>query len=253
MIREHVGTGVVAPEEHFRWRGGEISRLEHFTDAVFAFAVTLIVVSLEVPKTFAELVEAMKGFVAFAVCFALLVHVWRIHYVYSRRYGLQTGYSVFLNSVLLFLVLFYVYPLKFLFTMTLGSWVQRGDQLGSAITLQQVPALMVVFSLGYAAVFAVVALLYRYAYSKRTELALTEYESLRTRHDMLTYIVVAGAGALVAIAAELLPVRLAFFSIFLALLGPGYRRGSRSTQRGRERVALERVQRVEGASARGTD
>jgi len=39
-------------EPHFRWRGTHVSRIEGFTDAVFAFAVTLLVVALEVPHTF---------------------------------------------------------------------------------------------------------------------------------------------------------------------------------------------------------
>jgi hypothetical protein len=34
----------------FRLRGGEISRVESFSDAVFGFALTLLVVSLDVPK-----------------------------------------------------------------------------------------------------------------------------------------------------------------------------------------------------------
>ena len=34
------------------WRSHEPSRLETFSDAVFAFAVTPIIVSLEVPKPF---------------------------------------------------------------------------------------------------------------------------------------------------------------------------------------------------------
>src|SRR5215471_12135256 len=102
-----IGQHLIPGEKHFRWHAGEITRLEAFTDAAFAFAVTLLVVSLEVPKTFSELAGAMKGFVAFAICFTILVQVWYEHYIFSRRYGLQTRYTVFLNSVLIFVVLFY--------------------------------------------------------------------------------------------------------------------------------------------------
>src|SRR3954468_11492821 len=109
MLRQHLAGNQIAGEKDFRWRGGEITRLEGFSDAVFAFAVTLLVVSLEVPKTFHELMEAMRGFAAFGICFALLADVWFNHYRFFRRYGLQNPWAVFLNCVLLF----YVYPLKF--------------------------------------------------------------------------------------------------------------------------------------------
>jgi uncharacterized membrane protein len=72
----------------FRWRSHEISRIEGLSDAVFAFAVTLLVVSLEVPKTYGELMETMRGFGAFAICFALLFVVWFNQYKFFRRCGI---------------------------------------------------------------------------------------------------------------------------------------------------------------------
>src|SRR5262245_58011362 len=68
----------------FRMRGREGTRLESFSDAVFAFALTLIVVSLEVPKSFADLIGVMRGFPAFALCFTLLATIWNTHYKFSR-------------------------------------------------------------------------------------------------------------------------------------------------------------------------
>jgi hypothetical protein len=80
MLREHLNSSRTSGEPGFHWRGAEVTRLEGFTDAVFAFAVTLLVVSLEVPKTFPELLAAMHGFLAFGVCFGLLANVWYQHY-----------------------------------------------------------------------------------------------------------------------------------------------------------------------------
>ena len=56
----------------FRLRGNQVTRLESFSDAVFGFALTLLVVSLDVPKSFDDLVDTMRGFTAFAICFLLL-------------------------------------------------------------------------------------------------------------------------------------------------------------------------------------
>lgn len=250
MLRETVGKELIPPEKHFRWRGGEITRLEGFTDAVFALAVTLLIVSLEVPRTFSELAQTMKGFVPFAVCFALLAHVWHRHYIFSRRYGLQTTYSVFLNSVLLFVVLFYVYPLKFLFTLSLGGLFGGTTRPGlPMIELRQMPALVAVFSLGYAAVFSVFALLHLYAYRKRRELELNEYEALHTRHDTFTYAVAAGTGVLVAITAQLLPPGISSLSLFLLWLIGVYQSITKPIFRKQEKAALERVQAASRATA----
>ncbi len=52
MLRERAADKGIGAERDFRWRGAAISRVEGLSDAVFAFAVTLLVVSLQVPQTF---------------------------------------------------------------------------------------------------------------------------------------------------------------------------------------------------------
>jgi len=210
MLRESVKAHLIPPETHFRWRSGEITRLESFTDAVFAFAVTLLVVSLEVPRTFSELAATMKGFVAFGVCFAILTWVWFHHYLFSRRFGLQTVHAISLNALLLFVVLFYVYPLKFLFTLFVGeitATVPR-QTLDAMITQAQVPQLFVVYCLGYIAVFVILGLLNLHAYRLRETLGLDDYETLATRHSVLTHFGYALVGVLAMLAALLLPRQL---------------------------------------------
>ena len=166
----------------FRWRGGDISRLEGLSDAVFAFAVTLLVVSLEVPETFDELLHVLRGFFAFAVCFAILFWVWFDHYRFFRRYGLADGYTTALTGVLLFIVLFYVYPMKFLFTMLFDQLL--GDAPAGVIEPGQVPLLMLVYGAGFIAVQLVFILLYLRAWRLADDLELTDYERLTTRSEM---------------------------------------------------------------------
>jgi uncharacterized membrane protein len=170
------------PEQYFRWRSGEITRLEAFCDVVFGFALTLLVVSLEVPRNYGELIIAMRGFLPFAICFAQLAMIWRAHYRYSRRYGLEDTYSMFLNLVLLFLVLFYVYPLKFVFSMVL-SQVTGGD-MARGMGWHEASMLMRIYALGFAAVFLLFVLMYAHAYKLRRELDLNAVEVLETQFSL---------------------------------------------------------------------
>src|ERR1700761_8383418 len=108
-------------KQNILWRSHEPSRLETFSDAVFAFAVTLLMISLEVPHTFNELFEVFKGVLSFVACFAVLFMIWNSQNLFFRRYGINDSYTTFLNAALLFVVLIYVYPLKFLFVIWLGN------------------------------------------------------------------------------------------------------------------------------------
>ena len=169
-------------EEDFRWRGEDVSRIEGFSDAVFAFAVTLLVVSLEVPKTFEELLQTMRGFFAFAICFYLLLIVWYEHYKFFRRYGLNDTRTLFLNSALLFLVLMYVYPLKFLFTMLIDQLF--GFAQNETIEPSQFPLLMVIYGAGFVTIQLVFVLMYLRAYSLRPALELDARELSVTREEI---------------------------------------------------------------------
>jgi hypothetical protein len=188
------------PRTSFRWRGGEITRLEGFSDAVFAFAVTLLIVSLEVPHTFTDLMVVMRGFIAFAICFTLLIAIWHQQYTFFRRYGLQDGWTIVLNSALLFVVLFYIYPLKFLFALLVDEIWGRStlvrDSMGTivpALEQWQFPTLMLVYDAGYIAVSLILALMFFHAWRMRAELELNPLEEF----DTVASIAGAGVGVFV--------------------------------------------------------
>src|SRR5262245_27729071 len=142
-----------------RWRGHEVSRLEGFSDTVFAFALTLLVVSLEVPQTVHELMNVMQGFLPFACSFALLIWIWHQHNLFFRRFWMQDGPTVTLNAAILFVVLFYVYPLKFMFNTMFGGFGLLKIQ-DPELTARSVRVVFVVYGLGFVVLFLLFATLY---------------------------------------------------------------------------------------------
>ncbi len=181
----------VGDDEGFRSRGEDLWRVDSFCDAVFAFAVTLLVVSLEVPGSFDELLETMRGFFAFAICFALLLTLWYEHYKFSRRYGLRDTLTVYLNAVLLFLMLFFVYPLKFLFTLLADQLLGFSDEV---IEPSQVPLLLVIYGAGFVAVQMVFVAFYWRAYSLRDALKLDAHELSVTHQEIQSFLVNVSVG-----------------------------------------------------------
>jgi uncharacterized membrane protein len=204
-------------------RRHEISRLEAFSDAAFAFALTLLVVSLQVPRSYAELMRLMAGFFSFACCFALLVWIWHEHNMFFRRYGLQDSWTVFLNAVLLFVVLFYVYPLKFMFDSMFAQMVPHAYPDLQRMTLQQLSRAGAIYGLGFVVLFAMFSLLYRHAYRKRHELKLTPVEIFDVKMFAGHHLVSGGVGLIAVLVAVIAPIRFAPLSpMCFALMGPAH-------------------------------
>jgi hypothetical protein len=166
-------------KDGFRLRGLHMARIDAFSDVVFGFALTLLVVSLEVPKTFTQLHASLREFVPFAICFYFLMIVWYHHYQFFRRFGTHDTSTIVINAILLFFVLFYVYPLKFLFTVV--AYGVMGLSSGSFDNAHQVVELMVLYGLGFAAIHILFAALYWNGWRQRDQLELTPTERLLTR------------------------------------------------------------------------
>ena len=194
------GAGLV---DDFRWRSVESTRLEGLTDAVFGFALTLLVVSLEVPRTFDELLASVRDFPAFAITFGILIIIWYEHYKFFRRYGLENRNIIVLNAILLFQIVFYMYPLKFLFTLSLRG-LTGGDLLVSGpggalipmIEEGQQQTLVYLFSAGWISVWFTYALMFWQALQARERLELNELEVLNTRFSVFENLIGVGVGIL---------------------------------------------------------
>jgi predicted outer membrane lipoprotein len=186
--RQHYDSGVAAEP------GTDSSRLEAFSDAVFAFALTLLVVSLEVPRTYHELMMLVRGFLPFACSFALLVWIWYEHSAFFSRYRMRDGVTIVLNAALLFVVLFYVYPLKYVMNLAFHGLLPELRIEPPAGRLEA-SRLFVVYGLGYMAVFVILAALYFRA-SRWRERELTALDVFNARAYGGAHLVSAGVGLL---------------------------------------------------------
>lgn len=112
--------GVAARYRRVFRSGASTERTVFFSDAVFAIAMTLLVLDLHAPPDLAQdrlgavLVEALPGFLAYALSFAVIGAAWMNHhskFAVIRRYdqGLQ-----WLNLLVLFFVALLPMPTSFI-------------------------------------------------------------------------------------------------------------------------------------------
>ncbi|PRX54343.1 TMEM175 family protein [Flagellimonas meridianipacifica] len=134
-----------------------ISRVEAFSDGVFAFAATLLVVSVGNETSDSALQINWVAFLSFAVSFFVLVALWYTHYNFFRRTDYMDNWIIALNAILLFVVLYYIFPLKSLINTGTGTLT---------ISFESFSSLFQLYSLGFLLIFLCFSLMYLRAYKK---------------------------------------------------------------------------------------
>lgn len=205
-------------EKYFRWRGGEVSRIEGLSDAVFALSLTLLVVALEVPSTSEELVAVFWQFPAFALCFAFILWVWYEHFLYHRRFGFEDWATVAFNGVLLFFIVFYVFPLKFLASALITGSLEGTSK--DVVFGSHGSAVMLFYSAGFVGIFTVLALMYWRAWRLRDEIQLDAAEREAVRGSIWGHILSIAIGLLSLAFVIFVPNIPALSGLVYFLMGP---------------------------------
>ena len=214
--------------------GREVSRIEGFSDAVFGFALTLLVVSLEVPDNFDGLKEIVRGFIPFAATFALVCWIWFEHYAFFRKFEAEDGLTITLNCALLFLVLFFVYPLKFVFAHVIPGLLRNGPQL--QLSESEGRMMMWLYSAGFVAMMFVFVLLYWNQYRRRQELGLSPEQAFAARTGAQTHMISVGVGLTSVLLSLTVPIHWIWTAgVIYMLQGPLHWGNGRSIERRRAR------------------
>lgn len=164
-------------------RGENMTRIETFVDAAFAFAFTMLVISIdEILNSPPELLALSRDIPAFILSATIIGSVWLAHATWSRTFGLQDNVTIYLSLGLVMLVLIFVYPIKLMVQATV-FYLSRG-YLG--VNLFQGPgwedngvaSLFIYFDLGLIALSLIIISLYRNTWRFREALLLTPHERL---------------------------------------------------------------------------
>ena len=97
--------------------------------------------------------------------------------------------------MLLFVVLFYVYPLKFLFTAAFSFFIPGLGIRQLSVTRPQLARIFAIYGAGYVVLFTMFALLYLQAYRSGTSCNLTPLEVFDTRASLGAHWSAPGSGS----------------------------------------------------------
>jgi uncharacterized membrane protein len=107
----------------------EFGRIVAFSDGVFAIAITLLVLALQIPEGVSDFPETLRdqapNFFAFALSFTVLAQIWYFHHRFFSSLGGYDGTLITLNFVYLALVTLVPFS-----SQVIGDY---GDESGAAI------------------------------------------------------------------------------------------------------------------------
>lgn len=173
-----------------------MTRIETFVDAAFAFAFTMLVISIDaIPQSPEELLIAARDIPAFLLSATIIGSIWLAHSTWSRTFGLQDSRTIYLSLALVMLVLIFVYPIKLMVQSTVSFL--SGERLGADIfnnggwSATAVSDLFVFFGIGLIALSFIIICLYHNALRHSDNLVLTSYEKVYCKSTLLTWAIVA--------------------------------------------------------------
>jgi hypothetical protein len=221
----------------FRLRGLQMTRLETFIDAAFAFAISMLVIAAQqIPDNVAALLAAFRNVPTFVCSIAVLGIFWRGHWLWSRRYGLEDSASILISWGMIVTILIFIYPLKAIFGAMwyLLSNGQIGQRLSLHTTEPQARAIFAIYALGLIAIAAEILLLYLRAWQLREPLRLNELERSVTRGEVMGWSIPVSVGIVALIFALTLPAEQIQWSgwvyFSMIVLVPIYRRYRRKVE-----------------------
>jgi uncharacterized membrane protein len=163
------------------------TRLDNFTDAAFAFAVSLLVIGgAGAPASFDQLIRALGDIPAFAFGFAVVAMFWAGHVRWRRLRGDGDVLSTFLTLLLIFLTLIYIQPLRGI-AAAVGRWFtgQGGGFEGS------VAGLFAVYGTGFVAMALTMTALFSDVLRKP---GLETEERTTARGERIIWLILAATG-----------------------------------------------------------
>jgi uncharacterized membrane protein len=176
-------------------------RVSALSDGVFAFAATLLVVDIGTSINLDQLGIQIPSFISFGVAFFVMMMLWKVHYNFFQRTNYVDNWIITANTLLLFTILFYLFPLKTL----VNSIAQQ-----QALSADDLAQLFMLYGFGFLLIFLSYSALYIRAYKKD----LDNPKRLQLRFY-------AGHFAIFAITG-LISLVLAYFKVGMAIGFPGF-------------------------------